>query len=98
MDEAILIEIAQRRRKLEDAIERADLNLAADHAECVRKIEAAEYDHGRNPNYMIYCERVNEPMADKLALETLREDLEDATEACRDDMNTLMEFARKVKA
>ncbi len=98
MTEGELIEISQRRRALEDVIERVDLNLLADIETCQRKIDRAEEAHKRDPNYRAYCDRVNEPMAGKLAFEKLREDLERSAELCREDMNRLMDEARKATA
>lgn len=97
MTEGILIEIAQRRRKLEDVLERADLHLAADIQRCQNRIEKAEYAHQLNPDYNLYTKRVNEPMADKSNLEDVRSDLETAADSCRDDMNAMAEFIRKVR-
>jgi len=98
MTEAILIEIAQRRRKLEEAIEAADLFLASFKEAAERKIERAEAAHSAGTiSYGTYCERVNEPHADLLKLSEVREDIERCAEACRDDMNAMADWIRIAK-
>lgn len=96
MTEAILIEIAQRFRKLEDAQEAADLFLASFKEMADRRIEKAESAHAAGTiSCAAYCERVNEPHADLLKLEEVRGDIEKHTEACREDMNRMTDEIRK---
>lgn len=96
MTEAELIEIAQRRRKLEDGIDAADLFLASFKEAAERRIERAEAAHGAGViSYSTFCERVNEPHADLLKLSEVREYIEKGLEACRDDMNRMAEEIRK---
>ncbi len=73
MDEAILIEIAQRFRKLEDGIEAADLQ----HA---RLISGTTYRSERE------------------LIQGMRDDIENALEACREDMVSMQEEIRKRSA
>ncbi len=70
-DEAVLIEIEQRFRRLEDLIEQAD----AYHAQC-------------QENYLRFT-------ADKARLQELRDRVEAALEACRDDMTSMQERIRR---
>lgn len=70
MDEGILIEIAGRRRKLEEQIESAQ-------------------------HWLMTIDTNSETMGE---VNGTHAGLEICAEACRDDMNTLMEFIRKARA
>lgn len=99
MDEAILIDIAKRRRALEDACEAADLFLISFKERCERIISKADAAHASGDiTFGTYCNRVNEPEADLKKLEEVRGDIDKSLEACRDDMNRLMDEIRKAKA
>jgi hypothetical protein len=64
-----------------------------------RRIERAEAAHAAGTiSYATYCERVNEPHADLLKLQEVCGDIEKSAEACRDDMNRMMEEIRKAHA
>ena len=95
VDEAILIEIATRFRKLEDVIERADLFLASQQEDYEKAIKKADADYDKHKNFGRFCREANEPEADLRNLKEIRDDLDKARDACRDDMVTMQEEIRK---
>lgn len=95
MSEAILIEIMQRFRRLEDKIEAADLFLASNIEDYENKIAKAEADHSSGEiSYGTYCRRTIEPEADLNNLEGIRQDVGKFLDACRDDMNRMQDEIR----
>lgn len=94
MTEAILIEIAQRFRKLEDTVEDADLFLASNQADYEAAIKKADADYEKHNNFGRFCREANEPEADLLKITDVRSDLEKTLEACRDDMTAMQEQIR----
>ena len=94
MDEAILIEIAQRFRKLEDVYERADLFLASLEEDYKKALKKADSDYETHKDYGRFCRAANEPEADLNNLIEVRDSIEKAFDACRDDMVTMQESIR----
>lgn len=95
MTEAILIEIMQRFRRLEDKIEAADLFLASGIERYEKKIEKAEADYSSGRiSFATYCRLTNEPEADLNNLNGIREDIEKFLDSCRDDMNRMQDEIR----
>lgn len=98
MTEAILIEIAQRFRALEDLMERADLFLASQQEDYEKAINKAETDFEKHENYGRFCREANEPEADLMNLKEIRKKTDKALEACRDDMVLMSETIRQACA
>jgi hypothetical protein len=94
VSEAELIEIAQRRRKLEDAIGRADDYLKSNEADYRAAIKKADADYEKHKNFARFCREGNEPEADLLGVVEARAALEKWSEACRDDMNRMADWIR----
>jgi len=95
MTEAILIEIAQRFRRLEDIVEAADLFHAERVERAKEKVDQAEDDYKRHKNYARLCRETGEAEMERHSIQTIRDDLEKALEACRDDMTAMQEQMRK---
>lgn len=98
MTEAILIEIAKRFRKLEDAIEAADLHLVSKAERLRESLDALEARHSSGRiSYNAWCERSNPLTA---SLDILKEDraaLAKSADSCRDDMNAMADEIRRSK-
>ncbi len=82
--EAELIEIATRRRKLEDTVDEAKMLIASIISECERTMRNS------NPDGRVY-DQANQKM-DRSQI--CSDDLESQAEACRDDMNRMEEALR----
>ncbi len=95
MSEAILIEIAQRFRKLEDLVEKADLFHAARSEHFVMVEDRAEDNYKRHKNYDRWCREANDAKKERDAIQDVREGLEKALELCREDMTNMQELIRK---
>lgn len=95
MTEAILIEVAQRFRRLEDIVEVADAYHAQREERAVKKLDKVEDDYQRHQNYDRYCREGNVASEERDTIKTVRVDLESALEACREDMNRMMDEIRK---
>lgn len=93
MTEAILIEIAQRRRKLEEAIERADCFLSS--SERYHDREARNCSQGDSLHAKQQFEKHSNASVD---ISDTRAALEHTAEACRDDMNAMQDYIRKAMA
>ena len=89
MDEAILIEIAERFRKLEDVYECADLFLASLEEDYKKALKKADSDYETHKDYGRFCRAANQPEADLNNLIEVRDSIEKAFDASRDDLVTL---------
>lgn len=99
--EGDLIEIATRRRTLEDYCEAADLYLAttlADHQRDRHKAEGLLDDlkKSRRGEYNATCEDIREHEAEEEHIEVTRDNIEKWLESCRDDMNRMADCIRKL--
>ena len=96
MDEAILIEIAERFRKLEDAVEAADIL----HTERIERAQEridkneAAYAAGK-VTYQVFYVRGNLAGNERDDTQELRDALDKTLEACREDMVTMQEAIRR---
>ena len=94
MDEAILIEIAQRFRKLEDSVESTDSYLAAEMDRLEKRMESADEERKRGGNYNEFNRKYGAAEERKDSISVARGDVEKALEACREDMVTMQEAIR----
>ena len=95
MDEAILIEIAQRFRELEDAVEAADILHAERMERAQERIDRNDAAHvAKTITYQTFCVRGNLAAKERDDTQELRSALESALEACREDMVTMQEAIR----
>lgn len=94
MDEAILIEIAQRFRMMEELAEAADLF----HAERLVRLDDAMTQCDACDEQHISgcsaCQKWLEASNERDKVAKLRSDLENAMESCREDMVTMQEAIR----
>ena len=95
MTEGILIEIAQRFRRLEDIAEAADAYHAEREERAVQKMDKVEDSYKRHQSYDRYRREGTEASTEHDMIKNMRADLELALEACRDDMNRMMDEIRK---
>ena len=96
MNEAILIEIAQRFRRLEDAVEAADILHVERIERAQDRIDKNDAAHSVGKiTYEVFCERWILAQKERDDTKELRETLEKAVDACRDDMVTMQEEIRK---
>ena len=96
MDEAILIEIAQRFRKLEDAVEAADILHVERIERAQERIDKNDYAHAAGKvTYQVFCVRGNLAAKERDDTNELRDALEKTLEACRDDMVSMQEAIRR---
>ena len=95
MTESILIEIAQRFRRLEDAVEVADVF----HAERIERLTArmvkADEDYKTHQNYQRFCRERSAAEDKHDSIEVARQDIEKALEACRDDLVEMQDAIRR---
>ena len=91
--EAELIEIATRRRKLEDAHEETKSHIGAARKRAEKTLEQLHNDAG---DYLTPSEAKELNRLEKLVehLEELPDNIDKLTEACRDDMNRMEQELR----
>lgn len=99
MDEGLLIEIAKRFRKLEDANEETDIHLVAQQERLDERIYALEAKRATGKlSYDAWCRATAQPQKDLDAIIDARTNLELCIEGCRDDMNRMQTEIRKARA
>ena len=95
VSEAVLIEIMQRFRRLEESIERADLFLASREERLRETIDALEAKHvSGKMSYNAWCRAQAQPESELTTLTEEREHLEKCLDTCRDDMNRMQDEIR----
>ncbi len=94
MDEAILIDIVRRFRYMEAVIARADLFLKSNQEDYEKAIKKAEVDFDKHQNYGRFCREANEPEAELQNVMDVRDDLQEAVELCREDMESMQDKIR----
>lgn len=96
MTECILIEIAQRFRKMEDATEETDLHLIARQERLGERIDSLEAKHASGKiTYDAWCRESAGPQKELDSIIEQRGNIEVCLDACRDDMVAMQEFIRK---
>ncbi len=98
MSEAELIEIAQRHRKLEDAIERTKPHVGAARKRAENELENIHRET-RDSDTLTRWQAQEMTRLENLeaTLHDLPIELEECAEACRDDMNALCDLVRGMK-
>ena len=92
MSEFDLIQISSRFRKLEDAVESADILHAERIERAQERIDKNDAAHAAGKvTYQVFCVRGNLAAKERDDTKELREALEKALEACREDMVAMQE-------
>ncbi len=95
VSEAILIEIMQRFRRLENLSESASKHVKATEDRLNGEISRWHKDYGSRDTVSNYAMRELASLEKRTeAAEELRQDLESAAEACRDDINRMQDEIR----
>lgn len=95
MTEGVLIEIAQRFRWMEDIVEAADVFHAERVERAKDRLDKAEDSYKKHKNYNRFCRESAECETERDSIQTVRNDLEKALDACREDMVSMQETIRR---